>query len=153
MKKKSAVNILKPTFAAAAALDFATSGQEQAAGETSAASQGAGKGSPAKRLKTPSKQVSGLVPEGDARLTANISEEHHIKLKVAAAQQRTTIGELLEQLIDKGMDGATAEHKNTIALIDRALELVEQVHRNEKNAAVLKTAIDHLDAAKSGLGK
>lgn len=44
---------------------------------------------------------SGQVPEGDVRLTANISVRLHTKLKHAAVERRTTVGELLEQLIEK----------------------------------------------------
>ena len=102
MVKKTEVSILKPTMGAAA-LGFATVGQQAAAQAISPANQGLASKKNGKRLKTPSKQVSGLVPEGDVRLTANISEDHHIKLKVAAATQRTTIGELIEQLIDQGL--------------------------------------------------
>ena len=102
MAKKQEVSILKPTMGAAA-LDFAAGSQQEAIGRTSGGGEGASATKPAKRAKTPSKQVSGLVPEGDVRLTANISEEHHTKLKVAAATQRTTIGELIEQLIDKAL--------------------------------------------------
>jgi len=43
---------------------------------------------------------SGLVPEGDVRLTANIREDLHLKLKIAAARRRTTIGEIIEELIE-----------------------------------------------------
>ena len=43
---------------------------------------------------------SGLVPEGDVRLTANIRGDLHMKLKMKAVQERTTIGELIEELID-----------------------------------------------------
>lgn len=100
MVKKTEVSILKPTMGAAA-LGFATSSQQAASAMSSPANQGVGRPPKKKSLKTPSKQVSGLVPEGDVRLTANISENHHIKLKIAAAKQRTTIGELIEQLIDK----------------------------------------------------
>jgi hypothetical protein len=46
-------------------------------------------------------KVSGLVPAGDVRLTANIRQDLHLKLKIAAAHKRTTIGELLEKLIEK----------------------------------------------------
>lgn len=91
---------MKPTMGAAA-LGFATGSQQETVGKTSSGGEGQSNTRAAKRPKTPSKQVSGLVPEGDVRLTANISEEHHIKLKVAAATQRTTIGELIERLIDK----------------------------------------------------
>ena len=45
--------------------------------------------------------ASGKVPEGDVRLTANIREELHLKLKIAAARRRTTIGELIELLVDQ----------------------------------------------------
>ena len=51
-----------------------------------------------KTIKIP---ISGLVPEGDVRLTANIRDDLHLKLKIAAARRRTTIGELLEELVEK----------------------------------------------------
>jgi hypothetical protein len=47
------------------------------------------------------KSLSGLVPEGDVRLTANIRQDLHLKLKIAAAQRRTTIGEIIEELVAK----------------------------------------------------
>jgi len=46
------------------------------------------------------RKVSGLVPEGDVRLTANIRQDLHLKLKIASAHRRTTIGEIIEELID-----------------------------------------------------
>ena len=49
-------------------------------------------------MKSP---LSGQVPEGDVRLTANIREDLHLKLKIAAARRRTTIGELLEEMVEK----------------------------------------------------
>jgi hypothetical protein len=49
----------------------------------------------------PARGLSGLVPDGDVRLTANIREDLHLKLKIAAAQQRTTIGEIIEALVEK----------------------------------------------------
>jgi hypothetical protein len=45
------------------------------------------------------KKVSGLVPQGDVRLTANIRQDLHLKLKIASAHRRTTIGEIIEELI------------------------------------------------------
>jgi hypothetical protein len=47
------------------------------------------------------KSAPGPVPEGDVRLTANIREELHLKLKIAAATRRTTIGELIEELVEQ----------------------------------------------------
>ena len=63
--------INKPTLDASAALDFA----EQ-------------------------KSTGHKVPTGDVRLTANVSKAHHRKIKMAAARQETTIGDILEQLIE-----------------------------------------------------
>ena len=39
-------------------------------------------------------------PDGNMRLTANIREDLQLKLKIAAARQRSTIGELIEQLLE-----------------------------------------------------
>jgi hypothetical protein len=47
----------------------------------------------------PTGQKAGLVPTGDVRLTANIQADLHLKLKIRAAQERTTVGELIEQWI------------------------------------------------------
>jgi hypothetical protein len=43
---------------------------------------------------------AGKVPQNDVRLTANIRADLHLKLKIEAANKRTTIGELLEKLIE-----------------------------------------------------
>ena len=61
---------------------------------------GAGTVTPMAARKTaPTGQKSGLVPTGDVRLTVNIRSDLHLKLKIRAAQERTTIGELIEQWI------------------------------------------------------
>ena len=61
---------------------------------------GAGTVTPMAARKTaPTGQKSGLVPAGDVRLTVNIRGDLHLKLKIRAAQERTTIGELIEQWI------------------------------------------------------
>ena len=44
---------------------------------------------------------SGQIPSGDVRLSANIRGDLHLKLKIYAAEQRTTVGELIEQWIEK----------------------------------------------------
>ena len=43
---------------------------------------------------------SGQIPEGDVRLTANIREELHQKLKIRAVQERTTVGDLIEAWVE-----------------------------------------------------
>jgi hypothetical protein len=35
------------------------------------------------------------------RLTANIRQDLHLRLKIAAAHRRTTIGEIIEELVEK----------------------------------------------------
>ena len=58
---------------------------------------------PQKKKKAPAKKQpkSGQVPEGDVRLVANMREDLHMKLKLEAVRRRTTIGELLEELVKK----------------------------------------------------
>lgn len=46
------------------------------------------------------KPKSGQIPEGDVRLTANIREELHTRLKIEAAKRRIYIGDLVEELIE-----------------------------------------------------
>ena len=53
------------------------------------------------QLEVAEKKVSGLVPAGDVRLTANIRQDLHLRLKISSAHRRTTIGEILEELIEK----------------------------------------------------
>lgn len=83
--------IKKPIINASEALAFAT--------ESTDAAQVTG--SQRRVSKEAAKVVSGLLPVGDVRLTANIKETSHLKLKIAAATKRTTIGELLEELIER----------------------------------------------------
>ena len=54
-----------------------------------------------RKLPPAAKNPSGQVPDGDVRLTANIRQELHLKLKIAAAHRRTTIGELIEELVER----------------------------------------------------
>ena len=44
---------------------------------------------------------SNLAPAGDTRLTVNLREDLHLKLRMKALEERTTAGELLERLIEK----------------------------------------------------
>lgn len=50
------------------------------------------------------KARSNYAPEGDKRLTINISSELHLKLKIAAAMAQTTIGELIESFAKTKLD-------------------------------------------------
>lgn len=82
----------KPTLSRDAVMRFA----EGATG----ASKGSGRGKGASEARNaPAGLKSGLVPDGDVRLTANIRNDLHLKLKIRAAQERTTVGELIEKWI------------------------------------------------------
>ncbi|MEJ1342474.1 MAG: hypothetical protein RPU34_06115 [Candidatus Sedimenticola sp. (ex Thyasira tokunagai)] len=87
-------SIRKPILDTNAALDFAEGVNTPKQGETIA------KG---KKMAQEAGPKSGLVPEGDVRLTANIRGGLHLKLKIEAAQRRTTIGELIEELVEKNL--------------------------------------------------
>jgi len=43
---------------------------------------------------------SGLDPDGDVRLTANIWADLHLRLKIEAARRRTNILDLIEELVE-----------------------------------------------------
>lgn len=83
----------KPTLNTSAVLAFA-----EGAGAT-ATTPARGRGA-ARAEAAPVGQKAGLVPEGDVRLTANIRSDLHLKLKIRAAQERTTVGELIEQWVE-----------------------------------------------------
>ena len=50
-----------------------------------------------KKAKTRSRQP----PSGDKRLTINIRSDVHKKLKIAAVERETTVGEIVEKLVKK----------------------------------------------------
>jgi len=50
------------------------------------------------------KSVSGNIPEGDIRLSSNIDRGIHYRLKMAAVKEHTTIGQLIERLVDENLD-------------------------------------------------
>jgi hypothetical protein len=52
------------------------------------------------RKPAPAANKSGQVPAGDVRLTANIRADLHLKLKIRAAHERTTVGDLIEGWIE-----------------------------------------------------
>lgn len=90
--------ITKPALNISEALAFAT---EQPKTEKIGKGKGKGKIVAHTAVNNAKKQVSGLVPADDVRLTANIRKDLHLKLKIRAAEERTTIGELIEALIER----------------------------------------------------
>lgn len=101
MKQKTTLK--KPTLSTEAAIRFAEAAPEGDTGHKTA-KVGTGITDTEKHPSdAPVGGKSGLVPDGDVRLSANIDRRVHLKLKIAAAEQRTTIGELIEQLVTKHM--------------------------------------------------
>ena len=76
-------------------------------GQLKKAAPKTGKGGPVRggRNKVPKPQAktyaAGLVPAGDVRLTINIRQDLHLRLKIAAAHERSTIGEIIEELVEQ----------------------------------------------------
>lgn len=84
--------LTKPKLSSDAVLRFA----EGATGASKPSVRGKGASS---AENAPKGSKSGLIPSGDVRLTANIRGDLHLKLKIRAAQERTTVGELIEQWV------------------------------------------------------
>jgi len=98
---KPAATISKPKLDTEVALKFASQNAPQAI-KTEAVRGKAGRA--AASAQKAAIAVSGLVPADDVRLTANIRKDLHLKLKIAAAESRTTIGEIIEALVAMHLD-------------------------------------------------
>ena len=103
---KQAATLKKPSLDTAGALRFAAQEAPQAAVKASArgrarqASAGpqdaAGAGSKAAKRAF-------FAPEGDRRLTINLRQDLHKRLKLMAVEQETTIGEIIEALVERNL--------------------------------------------------
>lgn len=102
---KQAAVTRKPSLDTDAALNFATGGKVEAKSRARPA------------------PVSGLVPTDDVRLTANIRKDLHLKLKIAAAESRTTIGEIIEALVARHLD---KDMPAIVQVIEQAREVEAQ---------------------------
>lgn len=49
--------------------------------------------------------TSRFPPSGDIRLTVNLREDLHMRLKMEAVKRRTTVGEILEDLVQEHIKG------------------------------------------------
>ena len=101
MKKKTTLK--KPTLSNKDVLAFAERPSDAPQGDKTT-KVGKGKGGAKKNSPANQNGLSGKVPSGDVRLSANIDQEIHLKLKIAAARERTTIGELIERLVQDNLD-------------------------------------------------
>lgn len=90
---KKISSLKKPTLSSDAVRAFAEGNAEPASGA-------AVRTRPAEGVPPAAAAKSGLVPAGDVRLTANIRADLHLKLKIRAAEGRTTVGDLIEEWIE-----------------------------------------------------
>jgi hypothetical protein len=85
-KKKAAPSLKKPVLTPEAVLGFA---------------EGRGASSKARGAAADASASSRFPPSGDIRLTVNIREDLHMRLKMEAVKRRTTVGEILEGLVQQ----------------------------------------------------
>lgn len=88
MAKKKAATLKKPVLTNDAVLQFA---EGRAASSNKARSSAAAAASATSRFP----------PSGDIRLTVNIRGDLHMRLKMEAVKRRTTVGEILEDLVQQ----------------------------------------------------
>jgi len=100
---KTKTTLTKPTLSTKDVLAFAERPSEAPQGDKTA-QVSKGKGGAKKITPDSPENLSGKVPAGDVRLSANIDQDIHLKLKIAAARERTTIGELIERLVQDNLD-------------------------------------------------
>jgi hypothetical protein len=93
-----ATQINKPNIKAAEALAFASESTETIEQAKPAKTK---KTKPQTTQRASSQKRIFHAPEGDKRLTINIKQELHKKLKIAAINNEMTAGELIESLIEK----------------------------------------------------
>lgn len=100
MAKAKTHTLRKPTLTPDAALAFA---EGRTAEKADKASKGATPRKSAVKASSAAtvSPLSRLPPAGDVRLTVNIRDDLHQRLKIAAIQRRTTVGELLEELVEQ----------------------------------------------------
>lgn len=48
----------------------------------------------------PTGSKSGMVPAGDVRLTVNVRDDIHQRLKIRAVQEKTTVGDMIEAWVE-----------------------------------------------------
>lgn len=91
-KPKMMPTLKKPVPSIAAVLDFAEG-------------RGATRKTAKAKATADSSATSRFPPSGDTRLTINIRDDLHMRLKLEAVKQRTTVGELIEGLVEKHVKG------------------------------------------------
>lgn len=98
---KPAAVTKKPAIDTDAALRFAAQEAPQAIKKQSARGRARPSG---KEAAGAGKRVF-FAPEGDKRLTINLRQDLHKRLKMLAVERDTTIGEIIEELVERHLKG------------------------------------------------
>ncbi len=91
MAKKKQPTLKKPVLSSADVLGFAEGKRSTSKGRATAVSEAS--------------SASRFPPSGDIRLTVNIRGDLHMRLKMEAVKHRTTVGEILEDLVQQHIKG------------------------------------------------
>ena len=93
MAKKKQPSLKKPVLSSADVLGFA---------EGKTTKRSVSKSRPAEQSESAEvSSTSRFPPSGDIRLTVNIRDDLHMRLKMEAVKRRTTVGEILEDLVEQ----------------------------------------------------
>jgi hypothetical protein len=65
----------------------------------------AGKGKKDAAVAADTSPASRFPPSGDIRLTVNLRGDLHMRLKMEAVKRRSTVGEILEELVQQHVKG------------------------------------------------
>jgi len=99
---KAKTTLKKPILSPEAVLGFAE-GRTAATPAKASKRTGSHKSAVKASSAVAASPLSRLPPSGDVRLTVNIRDELHQRLKIAAVKRRTTVGELLEELVERNL--------------------------------------------------
>ena len=94
---KPAAVTKKPTINTEAALKFASQNSPQAVKSSTAR----GKAGAGTTKATEASKRAFFAPEGDKRLTINLRQDLHKRLKILAVERETTIGDIIEDLVER----------------------------------------------------
>lgn len=93
MAKKKQPSLKKPVLSSEEVLGFAEGKTTKRAGGKSRSAE--------QSESAEASSTSRFPPSGDIRLTVNIRNDLHMRLKMEAVKRRTTVGEILEDLVEQ----------------------------------------------------
>lgn len=102
MSRNKPTAFKKPVLSAEAVLGFA---EGRTAARTATSKAKTEKAAPRAAAEAAGASTSRFPPSGDVRLTVNMRGDLHMRLKMEAVKNRTTVGEILEAMVEKHIKG------------------------------------------------